>query len=191
MINTSDYILSYDDVLDVEFCSRLIEEFELANNSEHMRRSEHKWKQDYRAFTELNISRDPSFEWAHSKFFETSKLLARGYQQKCQAHFFPSEYGFEDARMKKYNNDGKDQFGWHTDVGDYPSARRYLVIFYYLNDVLEGGETVFSLSDEKLVQVAPKRGRIVMFPPMWMFPHCGARPISNPKYIVSTYLHYT
>jgi hypothetical protein len=29
-----------------------------------------------------------------------------------------------------------------------------------------------------------------MFPPLWMFPHKGESPISNPKYIISTYLHY-
>ena len=190
MINTSDYILSYDDVLDSAFCNKLIEEFELMGESEYKRRSDYKWDQDYRSFTELNVSRDNHFKWAHDKFFEVSKELARGYRQQCQAHFFPKEYGFEDARMKKYENNDKDQFGWHVDVGDYASARRYLVIFYYLNDVDEGGETVFALSDEKLVQVKPKRGRIVMFPPMWMFPHIGAKPISNPKYIVSTYLHY-
>lgn len=190
MINISDYILSFDNVLDQEFCSKLIEEFELTGESEYKRKSEHKWDQDYRSFTELNVSRDEHFKWAHDKFFEVSKELARGYRQQCQAHFFPKQFGFEDARMKKYENNDKDQFGWHVDVGDYPSARRYLVIFYYLNDVEEGGETVFALNDEKLVQVRPKRGRIVMFPPMWMFPHIGAKPISNPKYIVSTYLHY-
>lgn len=155
-----------------------------------MRESKHNWGKDYRSFTELNISRDYDFKWAHEEFYETTRLLAEGYKQKTQSYFFPEKFGFEDARMKKYQNNDVDQFGWHVDVGDYASARRYLVIFYYLNDVEEGGETVFNVGDDSFVQVKPKRGRIVMFPPTWMFPHIGTKPVSNSKYIVSTYLHY-
>ena len=43
---------------------------------------------------------------------------------------------------------------------------------------------------ERGMKIDPKKGRLVMFPPMWMFPHNGKPPISGPKYILSTYLHY-
>ena len=190
MRNITDYIISYNDVLKPEFCCRLIDQFEETKESEYMRESKHDWGKDYRSFTELNVSRDENFSWARDEFYETSRLLASGYKQKTNSYFFPEKFGFEDARMKKYQNNDVDQFGWHVDVGDYASARRYLVIFYYLNDVEEGGETVFNIGDDSFVQVKPKRGRIVMFPPMWMFPHIGTKPVSNSKYIVSTYLHY-
>jgi hypothetical protein len=61
-------------------------------------------------------------------------------------------------------------------------------MFTYLNDVEEGGETEFE--SEFGFTVKPKQGRMVVFPPMWMFPHRGKQPISNSKYILSTYLHY-
>ena len=48
-----------------------------------------------------------------------------------------------------------------------------------------GGETVFS--DLKIV---PKKGNLLVFPPLWMFPHRGNPPISGPKYIMSGYLEY-
>jgi hypothetical protein len=64
-------------------------------------------------------------------------------------------------------------------------------MFYYLNDVEEGGETAFDDKvSEYYLKVKSKQGRIVMFPPMWMYPHKGLKPISNPKYIISTYMHY-
>jgi hypothetical protein len=63
-------------------------------------------------------------------------------------------------------------------------------MFTYLNDVDEGGETEFESDENNLFTVKPKCGRIVVFPPMWTFPHRGKKPISNPKYILSTYLHY-
>ena len=31
-------------------------------------------------------------------------------------------------------------------------------------------------------------GRLLMFPPYWMFQHVGNAPVSNDKYILSTYL---
>ena len=38
------------------------------------------------------------------------------------------------------------------------------------------------------IKVAPRSGRLLMFPPYWMFLHAGLAPRSNDKYIVSTYL---
>jgi len=48
-----------------------------------------------------------------------------------------------------------------------------------------GGETRFVD-----VMIKPKKGNLLVFPPLWMFPHAGLIPISSPKYIISTYLHY-
>jgi len=62
-----------------------------------------------------------------------------------------------------------------------------MVVFLYLNDVEEGGETYFPQLD---VSITPKRGRALMFPANWMYFHQGKKPISNPKYIIGTYLHY-
>ena len=64
-------------------------------------------------------------------------------------------------------------------------AHRYLVFLWYLNDVQEGGETEFPALGLK---IAPRTGRLLMFPPYWMYPHRGLQPISNDKYILSTYL---
>jgi hypothetical protein len=48
------------------------------------------------------------------------------------------------------------------------------------------GETVFDFG-----HVKAKCGRLVMFPPLWMYPHKGSVPISGAKYIMSSYLHYS
>jgi hypothetical protein len=56
---------------------------------------------------------------------------------------------------------------------------------WYLNDVETGGETVF-----KDLIIQPKKGTLLIFPPLWMFPHKGNAPIGESKYIMSTYLHY-
>jgi hypothetical protein len=58
-------------------------------------------------------------------------------------------------------------------------------MFWYLNDVEEGGETIFDIGEE--VTVKPKAGNVVCFPPYYLFPHKGCTPISGPKYVVSSY----
>lgn len=182
MKNLADYIMIIDDCLDKNTCDNLIQKFD---STIDLVSRDSKWEQDYKSFTEVNLTTHPNFKKEQKTFYNTSKELYNFYKKKCSIDFFPIEHGFEDVRMKRYDNNDKDQFGWHTDVGDYASARRYLVMFYYLNDVEEGGYTEFP--DGK---VKPKQGRAVIFPPMWMYPHQGMKPISNPKYIISTYLHY-
>ena len=62
-----------------------------------------------------------------------------------------------------------------------------MVFLWYLNDVTEGGETEFC---DLGIKVAPRTGRLLMFPPYWMFQHAGRPPVSNDKYILSTYLMF-
>ena len=64
-------------------------------------------------------------------------------------------------------------------------ANRYLVLLWYLNDVEQGGETRFPQLD---VTIPARAGRLLMFPPYWMYQHEGRPPISGDKYIISTYL---
>jgi prolyl 4-hydroxylase len=39
--------------------------------------------------------------------------------------------------------------------------------------------------------VPAREGRLLMFPPYWMYQHEGITPVSGDKYIVSTYLLFT
>ena len=63
-----------------------------------------------------------------------------------------------------------------------------------VNDVEVGGETKF-LSLYKPgtyipFTVTPKRGRLLMFPPMWSWYHAGLKPESGKKYLIHSYCHY-
>ena len=99
---------------------------------------------------------------------------------------WPEKFGFEQIRFKKYEDNGKDEFRQHVDVTDYNSARRFLVIFLYLNDN-DGGETPFADYD---IRVKPQAGKALLFPPLWTYQHTGEKPKNNPKYFVGSYLHY-
>lgn len=182
----ADYVIVIDDVLDEPTCQALIEKFESAEKT----KTDSTWHEDYRSFEEVNITKDETFKDEQEVIYEATQRVLDTYKKAVNGKFFPDKIGLEELRMKRYTNNDNDQFGWHTDVGDYDSARRFLVAFYYLNDVEEGGETLFEELDGFVLKVKPKRGRVVMFPPMWMYPHKGEKPKSGNKYVISTYCHY-
>ena len=55
----------------------------------------------------------------------------------------------------------------------------------YLNTVETGGETYFREHDLK---IPAKAGSIALFPAYWTHPHQGCVPISDDKWIVSTFV---
>ena len=186
MKNLADYIMAFDDCLPTSLCNSLITKF---NSCQNLIPRNESWSKDYRAFDEINLTGNPIFKSEQDQFYAITNKIYDYYIKTLNIQFMPSKIGYEEVRMKRYINNKYDQFGWHTDVNDYKSARRFLVMFYYLNDVEEGGETIFS-TDLGDIQFKPKAGRILIFPPLWLYPHKGMQPISNPKYIVSTYCHY-
>lgn len=191
MNNLAHYVRVYDNVFSEEFCKGLVDTFEKKDQEfKTLRTSEHTWKEDYRSFTEVNITQENQYEEYVKPYYAKIREVYNHYRKVTDIHFFPDQFALEDARLKMYRNDDHDQFGWHVDIGDKSSSSRYLVMFTYLNDVIEGGETEFESKSEIDFAIKPKCGRIVVFPPTFMFPHRGKKPISNNKYILSTYCHY-
>lgn len=101
---------------------------------------------------------------------------------------FPPNPINEKLRIKKYLLNDKDEFPLHIDAYTEEAGTRFLTMFVYLNDVEEGGHTTFPHLN---ISIKPQKGKLVMFPSNWMFPHIGEKPISGEKYLLSTYLHYS
>ena len=185
-----EYISYWDDVLTKEQCSMIIDRFE-----KNVDQQVDTTLEGHRHFKEMNITSNLS-EWSDVQDLLLDKM--QEYLAKYKTVFsidekvWPTELGFEQFRIKKYEPNGVDEFAFHVDVGNHASARRFLVFFWYLNDVERGGETTFqknSKSREEL-SVKPTAGRMLVFPPFWTHPHTGTKPISGPKYIIGGYLHY-
>lgn len=178
------FVRVYDDSLESGFCQRMVESFErlstlhARNGRGHMRTLESS------AWTELNVSRtgDASLERFFRERIATD--LARYNRDLGLSLEVPLRTRMEELRIKRYSVSEGDQFQPHFDSLDYTS-NRYLVFLWYLNDVSEGGETEFCDLD---IKVSARAGRLLMFPPYWMFQHAGRPPRSNDKYILSTYL---
>jgi len=181
---SEDFIRYYDDVVSEEFCDRLVQKFEDHKDQQFVVANEDRYK-----FTEVRLlDHLDVYEQEANELKNVFLGCIRQYKADCsiQDEMFPINVGYENFRMKRYMPDSGDHFGNHVDVGDYTSARRFLVFFLYLNDN-EGGQTTFPQMGK---EVQPKKGRLLMFPPLWTHLHAGLPPINTPKYIVGSYLHY-
>lgn len=184
MIQLNDLIQTYDNVLEDNVCDFLINFFESnqnlqesVNNNGRPNFTQLNLTENFKLFEELNNIHN----YIISKTFEYKKKYYEFIDDRC----FPEKHNFEQFRIKKYRNNGEELFDTHVDVLDYDTARRFLSFTYYLNTVEQGGETSFVD-----FRVSPKKGSLLLFPPLWMFPHKGEIPVSNDKYILTGYLHY-
>jgi Rps23 Pro-64 3,4-dihydroxylase Tpa1-like proline 4-hydroxylase len=93
---------------------------------------------------------------------------------------------FETIMIQKYKSN-KGRYVYHNDFSSESDQKRYRVLtyIYYLNDVDEGGETQFWDN----YKVNPQKGKLVLFPASWTYPHSGLMPISHDKYIITGWIY--
>ena len=179
-----DYVRWYDGALPAAFCAQLIQAFH-ASVPQHVRR-EPGWRAglDDSAWTELDIT--PLADEALKGFFfsQIEEYLSRYNSEVGLSISVPNSPRLAEFRMKRYRPGLDEKFQLHFDSIN-EVADRYLVFLWYLNDVAEGGETEFP---DLRVKVAARAGRLLMFPPYWMYQHTGLPPRSGDKYILSTYM---
>jgi 2OG-Fe(II) oxygenase superfamily len=143
-----------------------------------------------RCHQELNLTKVDGFaEQIQPILMKITELAVGKYQSELPVRTFPKEIGCEVFRVKKYRGgpDSKDYFAYHVDVNSHSSARRYLALCWYLNDVEKGGETFFPHPN---IRIKPKKGRLAMYPSLWAWPHSEEHPQTSDKYVLRTYLHY-
>ena len=163
----SDYVRVYDDALESSFCKKLVGFFE-ANKVFH----DPVDNEGRPTFTQYNLTESLGASHPFSKELASAcKKHTKKYVDDLNIKFLPEKHSWEMFRIKKYSPGGKDRFDEHVDVADYKSAKRYLAFFVYLNDVEEGGETLFSGYNGDMNHIKPKSGRMVIFPPLLSLIH--------------------
>ena len=189
------YIKIYDDVIDADSCNMLIGKFEAAE--EHQYEEVRQVERDKAiAFTQINLVNNEDWASVQNGMLEVFQDYILAYINDChiQPKQWPTVYGYEAIRMKRYLNNNYDRFDPHVDVMNKETSRRFLAFFIYLNDVDEGGETEFVGINKPgtyiPLKIEPRRGRLLMFPPQWMYYHAGLKPVSNNKYLIHSYCHY-
>jgi len=178
------YLRVYDDAFDASLCAQLIASFEGLARFQRGNGRGIRAGLDDSAWTELDIS--PLSDAGFKGFLlgRMQEALARYNADIGLSIPVPPSPRIAELVIKRYRPAHEERFQLHFDsINDV--ANRYLVFLWYLNDVAEGGETRFP---DLTVTVRPRAGRLLMFPPYWMYQHEAPPPRSGDKYILSTYL---
>ena len=189
------YIKIYDDVIDADSCNLLIGKFESAEEDQYeiIRQAE---RDKAIAFTQINLANHADWASVQNGMLEVFQDYILQYINDCniQPKQWPQTYGYEAIRIKRYLDNDYDRFDPHVDVMNSETSKRFLAFFVYLNDVDEGGETQFVQFKKPgthiPLKIKPQQGRLLMFPPQWMYYHAGLKPVSNSKYLIHSYCHY-
>ena len=181
-----DYIRVYDGALDAGFCAILIAGFEQMADAQRRNGRGVRAGLDNSAWTEMNIGAFADKAFLGFFLAQIETWLARYNADLGLGIPVPLRPKTDRLTLKRYRPGGEEGFQPHFDSID-AVAGRYMVFLWYLNDVADGGETEFCDIGRK---VEARAGRLLMFPPYWMFQHAGLPPRSGDKYILSTYLMF-
>ena len=178
------YVRTYENSLDAGTCRRMIDSFNGLTTHQHRNGRGVRAGLEGSAWTELNVGKI-----ADAAFIGMFRALVDGalvqYNRDVALPIaIPNSGKFASPVMKRYRPGVQEQFQLHFDALNHV-ANRYMVLMWYLNDVEMGGETFFPQLD---LGIAPRAGRLLMFPPYWMYQHEGRTPESGEKFIISTYL---
>lgn len=181
-----DFIAVFDGAVEADMCRHLIARFEgepgmrVHNGAGIMPGLEQS------AWSELDLARLGDRRIL-SFFADQVRTYFARYGERCRLTLPLSPVQkLSELILKRYEAGTDQRFQPHFDALG-PVSNRYLVFLWYLNDVATGGETWFPDLDLK---VAPRTGRLLVFPPYWMYQHAGLPPVSSHKYILSTYCLY-
>lgn len=176
-----DWIKIYDgeDGIAPNFCGEVIRFFEEST-------AKHKLSQPWQRYHQLtSLHQSSIYERVRANIARIFDLYKRdvacgtlNYVRRLESPSL-SRYDVADA-------DGVHHFHSHADCWSMETASRQVSVIIYLNDVTEGGETVFNTG----TTVEPKAGRVLVFPSNVCFEHRGNPPVSNSKYVLVAWLHF-
>jgi len=96
-------------------------------------------------------------------------------------------------QIQKYDKNDGHFNSFHLENYGEEAKDRLFVFILYLNDVKKGGETEFYFKEEgskKHFAIKPKAGTLIIHPASWPYVHKGNVPVSNDKYILTTWACY-
>lgn len=176
------YITRYPSVLEPEFCAQLIAAFEASDRRTQARLAGTEGGRvdaRYRKCERLRLEETDDPTWAGILDTLTDSLIAavEAYQADYPSLRWIPALELCDLTVLKYGSD--DYYHLHCDGIGPATCPRIISAIWYLNDVLEGGETEFPYQK---VTVRPRQGSLILFPSGWLHPHRAVPPRSGPKY---------
>lgn len=195
LTNFMDSIHQTYNALSPKLCTDLIELYdEYEKNGEVRSGTTHRGLDDAIKDTgEIDLMRIPEGEPYVKELTAISDSCFKEYFQKfgLDKHYDVGELTtggvyYPMWEIHKYEK-GKGHYeAWHTEGSQmFEFGNRMFVSMFYLNDVEEGGRTVFPYSR---FGIKCEEGKHLAFPTMWPYVHYAQTPLSDHKYILTTWL---
>lgn len=184
MSELSHFIRSYDGSLEASLCRQMIASFEQLTRFHKINGRGVRAGLEDSAWTELNVTQLSDTDFLGMFRSLVDAALSQYNHDVGLSIPIPNSPKISDLVLKRYRPTSGERFQLHFDSIHHLS-NRYLVLLWYLNDVQDGGQTRFP---QLGIDVAARAGRLLVFPPYWMYQHEGVPPKSQDKYILSTYL---
>ena len=197
-MNINNFVFVKENAFTSNFCDSIINDFESYKSQGLVRKGQSGIgvNNEVKNTTDLNILDYPELSSKYNVEINNNfnYLLSEEYLGKLP---FQNEFGkeslfyaptfYELFQVQKYDKNNGHYNGWHAETGDFEMSRRLFVFILYLNDVAEGGETEILYTGLK---VKPKKGQLLIHPASYPFVHKGHTPLSDDKYILTTWLSY-
>lgn len=185
-----EFIKIYDNAIEPELCDEIIRIFE--ENPERQLDGMIGGEKGGHVDTKKQMCKDVILnpEIYRTTLEKLQATLKKYYTEYVETTSYLHNFNLTDEpwHIKKYNK-REGFFNWHADQTPY-AKERLLSIILYLNDVSEGGQTLFDL-DQKIKDVKPVKGRLLIFPSVFCYKHKGSIPFSHDKYVIVSWLNIT
>lgn len=192
-MDLKDMIGVYPNSLSKEFCDELILDFQAHKLLHSPGMTASGYRPGYKNTLDLDLLTIPALKEKCDVITSVANKNVDDYVSK-----FPNPEGFNNAdylfyggtyypiwQLQYYEKENGHFSSWHTEGEVKEFWNRIFAVMFYLNDVEEGGETEFPLQD---LVFKPKAGTFLIWPAPWPFVHRGNVPLSNDKYILTTWL---
>jgi len=170
-------IFVFKNAFSKELCEKTIRLFKESKNT-HKGRLSSGYKPQTKVSTDWHIDNEEINRTFEKLFVLSLNSVNKAYPHLKQVHTIFTGLQMQESKV------GKGKFVPHTDCNYGQAQTRVLAYIYYLNDVEEGGETKFKYQN---INIKPEEGMLVIFPCTWKYLHEGVVPLSNDKYIITTF----
>jgi len=178
----SDYVRVYDDALSSEQCQSLIESFDVATDQQA------ELVTDVHSFVHINMNQH---DWYMDDLYNSITLHRQRYWDDCNISLQQiGQHDYEAFKIRRFSAAAGHRQQPYVDAYNRTTSQRFLTCIWNLNDVEQGGETTFFRLEEPL-SIAPRRGQLIMFPASWQYVRAELPPLSEDRYSVVSYFHWT
>ena len=189
-----NYICEYKNSIPNILCNEIIKLFETQDNKNEglticginknikdttdyvIPKNDIKWKKIENFLYKELLNKLNKYIKTHSKNeYDTENVKYKIFNQTIKLQNF---------MIQKYDKN-KGKYIYHDDFHSEDIGQRIITFIWYLNNVEEGGNTVFWEN----YKIKPEQGKLILFPSFWCYPHKGELPLSSDKFIITGWLY--